>query len=91
MSKCCKGICEKYSRLSPNYHDGKKSCRECGFFLVTQEVFCPCCKYPLACKGRANRTQLDRRLAKLRTNHASKDSDQLTILVRQVVSGGVSN
>ena len=62
MSKCCKGICEKYPRLPHNYYDGKKSCRECGFFLDTQEVFCPCCKYPLASKGRANRTQLNRRL-----------------------------
>lgn len=91
MSRTCKGICEKYTRLSPNYHDGKKSCRECGFFLVTPEVFCPCCKYPLASKGRANRTQLDRRLSKLRTNHTSKDSDRLTISVRRVVRGGATN
>jgi len=61
MSRNCKGICERYTRLSPNYHDGKKSCRECGFFLVTRELFCPCCKSPLAFRGRANQTQLLRR------------------------------
>lgn len=61
MSKCCKGICEKYPRRTPNYEDGKKCCRHCGFFLVTEDVLCPCCRNPLAFRGRANQTQLLRR------------------------------
>lgn len=65
MSRCCRGICERYPKLAPNYKDGKKCCRHCGLFLVSTESLCPCCKSPLACKGRANRTQLLRRMQKI--------------------------
>jgi hypothetical protein len=89
MSRCCKGICERYPRLTPNYKNGKKCCRHCGLFLVSTEPLCPCCRYPLACKGRANLTQLNRRAEKLRANHTSEVSNQLVIHVRRVIRRGV--
>jgi hypothetical protein len=85
MSRCCKGICERYPRLAPNYKDGKKCCRHCGFFLITQESLCPCCKYPLAYGGRANQTQILRRAEKWRINHTDELSNKLEITI---ISGG---
>jgi len=62
--KFCKGICSQFPRLSPNYKDDKKCCRHCGLFMRCSEPSCPCCKFPLASKGRANQTQLLRRAEK---------------------------
>lgn len=61
MSRSCKGICDRFPRLSPIYKDGKKCCRHCEVFMVCDDILCPCCKNPLAVKPRANRTQLLRR------------------------------
>ena len=61
MSRSCKGICDRFQRLSPTYKDGKKCCRHCEVFMVCDDILCPCCKNPLAVKPRANRTQLLRR------------------------------
>ena len=64
MSHSCKGLCERYPKLTPTYRDGKKSCRHCGYFLITQESLCQCCRCPLAFRGRANQRQLLRRAKK---------------------------
>jgi uncharacterized Zn finger protein (UPF0148 family) len=43
----CRNICEKiYSKLvvgQSHYLVGKKYCRRCERYLVTNKVFCPCC------------------------------------------------
>lgn len=83
MSRCCQGICVRYPRLAPNYRDGKKCCRHCGFFLVTEKILCPCCKYPLAVRGRANQTQLARRAEKSRQLVSMCQSKILVTEVRQ--------
>lgn len=62
--RTCKNRCRWHSGQPRNYNDGRKSCRLCGIFIKTLEVYCPCCRYPLAYKGRANQTQLDRRAEK---------------------------
>ena len=43
----CRNICEKiYSKMivgQSHYLAGKKYCRRCERYLVTNRVFCPCC------------------------------------------------
>ena len=43
----CRNICEKiYSKMvvgQSHYLAGKKFCRRCECYLITNKVFCPCC------------------------------------------------
>src|SRR5215208_904653 len=43
----CRNICEKiYSKMivcQSHYLAGKKYCRRCECYLVTNKIFCPCC------------------------------------------------
>jgi hypothetical protein len=43
----CRNICEKiYSKMivgQSHYLAGRKYCRRCECYLITNKVFCPCC------------------------------------------------
>jgi hypothetical protein len=47
FSMVCRNICEKiYSKMvlgQSHYLAGKKFCRRCECYLITEKVFCPCC------------------------------------------------
>jgi hypothetical protein len=74
----CEGSCRSHPKLKPTYQDGQKSCRPCFLFLKTDEWFCPCCKKKLSCRGRSNKTQLERRKQKRLRGPKDRIEVQLT-------------
>lgn len=46
----CRGLCDRLSPLKPIYANGVKYCSTCGFFLMTEDVYCFCCRYRLRCR-----------------------------------------
>lgn len=54
MVNRCKGKCTSYKAESVanglKYTNGRKWCRSCSVFIMTEGFRCPCCHYPLRLK-----------------------------------------
>ena len=52
----CKGICVRYKARKPpvggRYENGQKRCQICEIFMLTDELWCPCCGYRIRSKPR---------------------------------------
>jgi len=52
----CKNLCLRLKVIPPHgedkYSDGRKYCRFCGCFLITEKNRCDCCKLSLRVKPR---------------------------------------
>jgi len=56
MTTHCKNLCLRFKVIPPygegKYENGRKYCRFCGCFLVTNENRCNCCRLSLRGKPR---------------------------------------
>jgi len=56
MTTQCRNLCLRLKVIPPygedKYSDGRKYCRFCGCFLITEKNRCDCCKLSLRVKPR---------------------------------------
>ena len=58
----CKGKCEYFDNGYigiPKYNLGYKFCRKCNFSIITDSIFCPCCKNSLRLSSRRKKEMIE--------------------------------